>query len=114
MNDEKRFSDSTPTVPESADGTPPDRQILLPLTPPATNELPSTSNPQSPVSAVLDLIEQRKCHRSTDQPRQLTVKPSEYKSFLTRLEELPELNSFVNDKLRYVTMKIALPMENST
>jgi hypothetical protein len=86
MNDEKRFSASTPIVPKSADGTPPDRQIPLPLTPPANNDLQSTSNPQSPVSAVLDLIKQRQCHKSTSQSRQLKVKPLEYKILLARLE----------------------------
>jgi hypothetical protein len=44
MNDEKRFSALTPTVP-AADGTPLERQILLPLKPPATNEWQSTSDP---------------------------------------------------------------------
>jgi hypothetical protein len=56
------------------------------LTPPATNDLQSTSNPQSPVSAVLDLIKQRQCHKSTSQSRQLKVKPLEYKILLARLE----------------------------
>jgi len=65
MNDEKIFSASTPTVPESVDGTPPERQIILPLTPPATDEWQSTSNPQSPVSVVLDLIKQRRRHKLT-------------------------------------------------
>ncbi|CZT08279.1 uncharacterized protein RCO7_11545 [Rhynchosporium graminicola] len=99
MSDE-RFSASTPTVPESADGTPPERQIRLPLTPSATDELPSTLNPKSPVSAVLHLIKQRQHYNSTDQSRQLKVKPSDYKSLLARLQQLPELQSFVNDKLR--------------
>jgi hypothetical protein len=40
MNDEKGFSASTSTVPASADVTPLERQILLPFTPPATNEWP--------------------------------------------------------------------------
>jgi hypothetical protein len=114
MNDEKRFPASTPTVPESANGTPPERQILLPLTPPATDEWPSTSNPQSPVSAVLDLIEQRQRHKLTGQSRRLKVNPSEYKKLRARLEELPKLKSFVNDKLGYVTIRVALPVENST
>jgi hypothetical protein len=105
MNDEKRFSASTPTVPESADGTPPERQIRLPLTPPATDELPSTPNPQSPVSAVLDLIKQRRRYICTDQSRELKVRPSEYRNLLVRLEQLPELQKFVNDKLRYATIK---------
>lgn len=68
----------------------------------------------SPVSAVLDLIEQRQRHKLTGQSRQLKVKSLEYKNLLARLEELPELKSFVNDKLRYVTIRIALPVENST
>jgi hypothetical protein len=66
MNDEKIFSASTPTIPESTDGTPPERQIRLPLTPPATDELPSTPNPQSLVSAVLDLIKQHQRYNLTD------------------------------------------------
>jgi len=40
MNDKKGFSASVSTVPASADGTPLERQILLPLTPPATDEWP--------------------------------------------------------------------------
>ncbi|KAH8679716.1 hypothetical protein BGZ60DRAFT_235953 [Tricladium varicosporioides] len=99
MNNEK-FSVSTPAVPESADGTLPERQIRLPLTPPATDELPSTLNPQSPVSAVLDLIKQRQRYNLTDQSQRFKVRPSEYKSLLARLEQLPELQKFVNDKLR--------------
>ncbi|TVY43760.1 hypothetical protein LSUB1_G001256 [Lachnellula subtilissima] len=98
MNDEKRFSASTPTVPELADGTPPERQIPFPLTPPATDEWLSTSNPQSLVphqslvSAALDLIKQRKRYISTEL-RHL-------RNLLTRLEELSELQSFVDNKLR--------------
>ncbi|KFY41818.1 hypothetical protein V494_02770 [Pseudogymnoascus sp. VKM F-4513 (FW-928)] len=100
MNDVKRFSDLTPAVPPSVDGTPPDRQIL-PLTPPATDEWQqSTSDPQSPVSAVLDLIRQRQLHNSTGQSKQLKVKPSEYNNLLARLEELPDLGRFASDKLR--------------
>jgi hypothetical protein len=34
----------------------------------------------------------------------------EYKDLLARLEELPGLKGFVDDKLRYVTMRIALPI----
>jgi hypothetical protein len=56
MNDEKRFSASTPTVPAPADGTPSERQIILPLTPPVTDESQATSNPESLVSAVLGLM----------------------------------------------------------
>merc|ERR1711939_622923 len=99
MSDE-RFSSSTPTVLDSADGTPPERQTRLPLTPPATDESPSTLNPKSPVSMVLHLIRQRQHYISADQSRQVKVKPSEYKSLLARLQQLPELQSFVNDKLR--------------
>ena len=114
MNDEKRFSASTPTVAEFANGTPPDRQILLPLTPPATDKLQLTSSPQSIVSAVLNLIKQRQRHKATGQSRQLKVNPLEYKILLGRLEELPELKSFVNNKLRYATIWIALPVETSS
>ena len=46
MNDNRRFLASTPTVPKSADGTPPERQILLPLTPLAADKWRSTSSPQ--------------------------------------------------------------------
>jgi hypothetical protein len=94
MNDEKRFSASTPTVPASSDGTPLERQILLPLTPLATDEWQSTSNPQSRVSVVLDLIKQHQRHKLTGQSRQLKVKSLEYKNLLARLEELPELKRF--------------------
>lgn len=97
MNDEKRFSASTPTVPAPVDGTPPEWQIRLPLTPPATDEWQSTSNPQSPVSAVLAFIKQRQCQGSS---RQLKVTSLEYKDLLARLEELPGLKSFVDGKLR--------------
>jgi hypothetical protein len=109
MNDEKRFSASTPTVSAPADGTP-ERQVVLPLTPPATHEWQSTSNPQSPVSAALDLIKQRQRHKVTGQSRQLKVTSLEYKKLLARLEELPGLKSFVDDKLRYAIMKFALPV----
>jgi len=67
MNNEKRFSASTPTVPASADGTLPERQILLPLTPLTTDEM--AANPQSPVSAALVLIKQRQRHKLTGQSR---------------------------------------------
>ncbi|KAF4609608.1 hypothetical protein G7Y89_g15847 [Cudoniella acicularis] len=96
----RRDSQSTPTVPAPADGTPPERQIVLPLTPPATDEWQSTSNTQSPVSAVLDLIKQRQRHKLAGQSRQLKVTSLEYKDLLARLEELPGLKSFVDDKLR--------------
>ncbi|KAF4629030.1 hypothetical protein G7Y89_g9119 [Cudoniella acicularis] len=99
MNDKKRFSASTPTVSAPADGTPPERQIILPLTPPATDECQSTSNPQSPVCTVLDLINRQR-HKLTGQSRQLKVTPLEYKNILARLEGLPGLKSFVDDKLR--------------
>jgi hypothetical protein len=33
---------------------------------------------------------------------------------LARLQQLPELQSFVNDKLRYATIKTALLLEKST
>jgi hypothetical protein len=110
MNDEKRFSASTPTVPAPAEGTPPERQFILALTPPTTDEWQSTSNPQSPVSAVLDLIKQRQRHKLAGQSRQLKVTSLEYKNLLARLEELPGFKSFVDDKLRYVTMRISLPI----
>jgi hypothetical protein len=86
-----------------------ERQIILPLTPPATDEWQSTSNPQSPVSTVLDLTKQRQHHKLTGQSRQLKVTSLEYTNLLARLEELPGLKSFVDDKLRYVTIRIALP-----
>lgn len=104
MNDEI-FSVSIPTIPKSADGTPPERQIRLPLTPPSTDELPTTPNPQSPVSAALDLIKQRRRYNITDKSRELKLKPSEYQNLLVKLEQLPELQRFVDDKLRYAIMK---------
>ena len=100
MND-NIFSVSIPTISKSADGTPPERQIRLPLTPPASDELPTTPNSQSPVSAVLDLIKQRHCYNITDKSRELKLKPSEYQNLLVKLEQLPELQRFVGDKLRY-------------
>jgi len=84
------------------------------LTPPATDESPSTLNPKSPVSMVLHLIRQRQHYISADQSRQVKVKPSEYKSLLARLQQLPELRSFVNDKLRHVTTMTALILEQSS
>jgi hypothetical protein len=114
MNDEKKFSASTPIVPKSAGGTPPDRQIPLLLTPPATDDLQSTSIPQSPVSAVLDLIKQHQCHKPTAQSRRLQVKPLDYEILLARLEELPELKAFVDDKLRYATIWIGVLVEISS
>jgi hypothetical protein len=42
------------------------------------------------------------------------VRPPEYKTLLARLEQLPALQSFVNNKLRYVTIKTALLLEKST
>ena len=110
----ERFSVSTPAVPKSTDGTPPERQIRLPLTPPATDELPSTPNPQSPVSTVLDLIEQRRRYIVTDKSRKLKVRPSEYQNLLVRLEQLPKLQGFVNDKLRYATIKTSHLLKKST
>jgi hypothetical protein len=38
----------------------------------------------------------------------LKVISLEYKDLLARLEELPGLKSFVDDKLRYITIRIAL------
>ncbi|KAI9735395.1 MAG: hypothetical protein M1818_006401 [Claussenomyces sp. TS43310] len=96
MNDERKFSAPT----QSAHGTPPERQFLLPLTPPATDEWPSTTSPQSPVSAVLDLIKQRQLHKVTGQSRQLKLQSLEYRNLLARLEEHPELRGFIDDKLR--------------
>ncbi|KFZ24289.1 hypothetical protein V502_01229 [Pseudogymnoascus sp. VKM F-4520 (FW-2644)] len=101
MNDVKRYSALTPTVPPSADGTPPDRQIPFPLTPPATSESQqSTSDSQSRVSVVLDFIRQRQRYNLTGQSIQLKVKQLEYNNLLARLEELPDLKRFANDKLR--------------
>lgn len=113
MNDEKRFSASTLIVRESADGTPPEKEIRLFLTPLATNEFPSTLHPQSSVSAVLELIKQRRRYILTDKSRELKVRPSEYKSFLVRLEQLFELQKFVDNKLRYV-MKTTHLLKKST
>ncbi|TAQ90752.1 Phosphatidate phosphatase/4-nitrophenylphosphatase [Chlorociboria aeruginascens] len=96
----KKLSASTPNVSESADSTPSERQILLPLTPPATDECASISDPQSPVSAVLDFLKQRHRCISSDQSLKLTVKPLEYKNILARLEELPKLKGFAGFKLR--------------
>ena len=91
MNDES-------AIPKSTDGTPPERQIPLHLTPLATDELPSTPNL---ISAVLDLIKQRWRYILTDRSRESQVRPSEYKILLGRLEldQLPKLQKFVNDKL---------------
>jgi len=63
---------------------------------------------------VLHLMKQRQHYISADQSRQLKVKPSEYKSLLARLQQLPELQSFVNDKLRHVTTMTALFLEQSS
>jgi hypothetical protein len=52
MNDNKGFSDSISTVSASADGTPLERQILSPLTPPATDEWPIP--PPEPSSLIYD------------------------------------------------------------
>ena len=113
MNDEKGFSASTP-VPESAHGTPQDKQILSPLTPPPTDEGHSTSNPPSLVSAVLDLIQRRQRHELAGKSQQLKLQQPEFQNLLTRLEEHPQLNSFVNNKLRYVARWIAVLLSNST
>ena len=60
---------------------------------------------------VLHLIKQRQHYILADQSRQLKVKPSEYKSLLARLQQLPELQIFVNDKLRYATTMTAVILE---
>jgi hypothetical protein len=60
------------------------------LTPPATDEWQSTSNPQSPVSAVLDLIKQRQRHNLTGPSRQLKVKSLECRNLLARLGALAQ------------------------
>mgnify|MGYP001561441067 CR=1 FL=1 len=113
MNDVKRFSALTPTVPPFVDGTPPERQI--PLTPPATDERQqSTSDLQSPVSKVLGFIRQRQLYNLTGESRQWKVTPLEHSNLWVRLEELPDLKRFASDKLRYVTIWIALPVANST
>jgi hypothetical protein len=78
------------------------------LTPPATDKWHSTSNPESPVSEALDFIKYRQRHNSADDSRRLKVQPLEYKNLLARLEELPELKEFVNNKLRYITIRIAV------
>ncbi|CZS94004.1 uncharacterized protein RAG0_04039 [Rhynchosporium agropyri] len=97
-----------------ADGTPPERQILFPLTPLATAEWLSASNLLSLVSAALDLIEQRKRYKLT-KSRKLMVRPAYYAILLSELEELPELKSFVDDKLRsgttYITYADTNPRE---
>ncbi|KFY24995.1 hypothetical protein V493_04895, partial [Pseudogymnoascus sp. VKM F-4281 (FW-2241)] len=98
MNDVKRFSALTPTVPPSVDGTPPERQI--PLTPPATDERQqSTSDLQSPVSKVLGFIRQRQLYNLTGESRQWKVTPLEHSNLWVRLEELPDLKRFASDKL---------------
>jgi hypothetical protein len=68
MNDEQSLSASTSTVPESADDTPPERQILLILTPLANDVWSSTFSLQSLASSLLDLIKQRQSYNLTDQP----------------------------------------------
>ena len=60
---------------------------------------------------VLHLIKLRQHNISADQSRQVKVKPSEYKSLLARLQQLPELQIFVNDKLRYATTMTAVILE---
>ena len=60
---------------------------------------------------VLHLIKQRQHYISADQSRQLKVKLSEYNSLLARLQQLPELQIFVNDKLRYATTMTAVILE---
>jgi len=60
---------------------------------------------------VLHLMKQRQHYISADQSRQLKVKPSEYNSLLARLQQLPELQIFVNDKLRYATTMTAVILE---
>lgn len=57
------------------------------------------SIPQSPVSAALHLIDQRRRHKLTGQSRQLKLKLLEYKDLWERLEERPKLKSFVIDRL---------------
>jgi hypothetical protein len=42
------------------------------------------------------------------------MKLLEYRNLLARLEKLLELKSFVNDKLRYIIIRIVLLVENST
>jgi hypothetical protein len=64
-------------------------------------------NPQSPVSAVLDLIRQHQRYKLAGQSRRLKLTSLEYKDLLARLEELPGLKSFMDDKLRYAAMRIA-------
>ena len=63
---------------------------------------------------VLHLMKQRQHYISADQSRQLKVKLSEYNSLLARLQQLPELQIFVNDKLRYATTITALILEQSS
>jgi hypothetical protein len=82
MNDEKGMPASTSAIPEAAHGTPPDKQMLLPVTHPPTDEWHHKIQPQVAslcVSAALELIIQRQSHQLKGQSRGLNLRPLEYK-----------------------------------
>ena len=63
---------------------------------------------------MLGFIRQRQLYNLTGESRQWKVTPLEHSNLWVRLEELPDLKRFASDKLRYVTIWIALPVANST
>ena len=108
MNDRKGKPASKSAVPAPAYGSPPERQILFPLTPPATDEWHSTSGSKSPISAGLGLIRQRQRCGLVGISKRLKLRRQEYNSLLERLEESPRLKDFTDNKLRYAYFDILL------
>ncbi|KAI9736071.1 MAG: hypothetical protein M1818_006247 [Claussenomyces sp. TS43310] len=92
------MSTSTAAVPQLSRGTPPEKETVLPLTPPPTSDWRSTSNPKSPVSLSLGLFRERQIPDGSS--IELKLQPSEYKELWARLEEEPKLKGYVESKLR--------------
>jgi hypothetical protein len=88
---------------DPAHGTPPDRRILLPLTPPSTVDAHPASTPGSPVSATFELI--RNCKQSELGGRRVERKlqASQYEKLLSLLDKDSHLKGVADDKLRYAT-----------
>ena len=82
--------------------TPPEKDIQFPITPPATGDRRLRTSDRFAVNAVLRIFRQHQDHSLSGHRVSRSLEPEQYELLLKTLEQSPELDDYVRDKVRQV------------
>jgi hypothetical protein len=82
--------------------TPPEKDIQLPLSPPATGDRRPRTSDRSAVNGVLRIFGQHQDHSLSGHRVSRSLEPEQYELLLKTLKQSLELDDYVRDKVRQV------------